>query len=55
MKNHSINKLLNVMKKLRDPKKGCPWDKKQTFESIIPHTIEAVSYTHLTLPTTPYV
>ncbi|SVC04916.1 uncharacterized protein METZ01_LOCUS257770, partial [marine metagenome] len=42
MKNHSINKLLNVMIKLRDPIKGCPWDKKQTFESIIPHTIEEV-------------
>ena len=42
MKNHSIIKLLNVMKKLRDPSKGCPWDKKQTFESIIPHTIEEV-------------
>ena len=42
MKNNSINKLLNVMKRLRDPNKGCPWDKKQTFESIIPHTIEEV-------------
>ena len=42
MKNHSINKLLNVMKKLRDPNKGCTWDKKQTFESIIPHSIEEV-------------
>ena len=30
------------MKKLRDPVKGCPWDKKQTMESIIPHTIEEV-------------
>ena len=37
-----IYKLLYVMKKLRDPKKGCPWDKKQTLESIIPHTIEEV-------------
>ena len=35
-----INKLLKVMEKLRDPKNGCPWDKKQTLESIIPHTIE---------------
>jgi len=42
MKNHSINRLLNVMKKLRDPNSGCPWDKKQTFESIIPNTIEEV-------------
>ena len=30
------------MKKLRDPINGCPWDKKQTMESIIPHTIEEV-------------
>ena len=37
-----IQKLLNVMKKLRDPQKGCPWDKKQTIETIIPHTIEEV-------------
>ena len=28
------------MEKLRDPNNGCPWDKKQTMESIIPHTIE---------------
>ena len=38
----AINKLLLVMKKLHDPKKECPWDKKQTIESIIPHTIEEV-------------
>ena len=30
------------MERLRDPKKGCPWDKKQTMESIIPHSIEEV-------------
>ena len=30
------------MEELRDPKSGCPWDKKQTFESIIPHSIEEV-------------
>lgn len=38
----AINKLLSVMKKLRDPKSGCPWDKKQTFESIIPYSIEEI-------------
>ena len=42
MKKIEIQKLLNVMKKLRDPQKGCPWDKKQTIETIIPHTIEEV-------------
>ena len=30
------------MAKLRDPKVGCPWDKKQTMETIIPHSIEEV-------------
>ena len=42
MKRPEIVKLLKVMKKLRDPVNGCPWDKKQTMESIIPHTIEEV-------------
>ena len=37
-----IQKLLKVMEKLRDPKNGCPWDKKQTMETIIPHSIEEV-------------
>jgi ATP diphosphatase len=31
-----INKLIKIMERLRDPKNGCPWDKKQTMESIIP-------------------
>ena len=42
MKKTEIAKLIKVMKKLRDPVNGCPWDKKQTMESIIPHTIEEV-------------
>jgi len=37
-----MKKLLKVMEKLRDPKNGCPWDKKQTLKSIIPHSIEEV-------------
>ena len=37
-----IDKLVKIMEKLRDPKDGCPWDKKQTIESIIPHSIEEV-------------
>lgn len=28
------------MAQLRDPKTGCPWDIKQDFASIVPHTIE---------------
>lgn len=36
----SVNTLLNVMVRLRDPETGCPWDKVQTFDSIAPYTIE---------------
>ena len=35
-----IQKLLDVMEKLRDPDEGCPWDKKQSLKSITPYTIE---------------
>ena len=33
-------RLLEIMQQLRSPKTGCPWDLKQSFESIVPHTIE---------------
>lgn len=36
----SIEKLLEVMKQLRDPHTGCPWDVQQNFASIAPYTIE---------------
>ena len=36
----SIEKLLEVMRKLRDPENGCPWDLKQDFSTIAPYTIE---------------
>ena len=37
---NSINKLLEVMKRLRDPEQGCPWDREQDFASIAPYTLE---------------
>ncbi len=37
---HPIEQLVEIMAQLRDPESGCPWDKKQTFESVVPHTIE---------------
>ena len=37
---NNIDKLLEVMQQLRDPETGCPWDKKQTFETIVPYTLE---------------
>ena len=35
-----IEKLLDVMTALRNPSGGCPWDQEQTFESVVPYTIE---------------
>ena len=35
-----IQKLIATMPRLRDPNGGCPWDVEQTFQSIIPYTIE---------------
>ncbi|SHO57117.1 nucleoside triphosphate pyrophosphohydrolase [Vibrio quintilis] len=37
---HPIEQLKQIMTRLRDPESGCPWDLKQTFETIVPHTIE---------------
>ncbi len=28
------------MARLRDPQRGCPWDKQQTFDTIAPYTVE---------------
>ena len=41
-KEKKIKELIQLVKKLRDPKKGCNWDKKQSLESLIPHSIEEV-------------
>ena len=35
-----IDRLLEVMARLRDPTGGCPWDLEQSFETIAPYTIE---------------
>ena len=37
---NDIEKLLEIMVRLRDPHQGCPWDVEQTFASIAPYTIE---------------
>lgn len=38
--NTSIQRLLDIMNQLRDPKRGCSWDKEQTFATIAPYTLE---------------
>ena len=37
---YSIEDLKHLMARLRDPDTGCPWDTRQTFASIVPHTLE---------------
>ncbi|MBU3672952.1 MAG: nucleoside triphosphate pyrophosphohydrolase [Sinobacteraceae bacterium] len=36
----AIARLLQIMRQLRDPTTGCAWDREQTLQSIIPHTLE---------------
>jgi nucleoside triphosphate diphosphatase len=36
----ALQRLLEIMVRLRDPDGGCPWDLQQDFASIAPHTIE---------------
>ncbi len=35
-----LDDLLTLMAVLRDPQQGCPWDVKQDWNSIVPHTLE---------------
>lgn len=35
-----IERLLEIMRRLRDPESGCPWDIEQDFATIAPYTIE---------------
>lgn len=35
-----LPRLLEIMRRLRDPETGCPWDIEQDFASIAPYTIE---------------
>jgi ATP diphosphatase len=37
---YSMQDLLVLMQQLRDPENGCPWDKKQTLQSLTAYTIE---------------
>ena len=37
---YSVPDLLRTMERLRDPESGCPWDIAQSFNSIVPSTLE---------------
>jgi len=36
----AIQRLIDVVAQLRDPATGCPWDLKQTHESLVPYVLE---------------
>lgn len=35
-----MESLLEIMRTLRDPQRGCPWDLEQSYHTIVPHTLE---------------
>jgi MazG family protein len=35
-----LDRLLEIMARLRDPDCGCPWDREQDFSTIAPYTVE---------------
>lgn len=37
---YTLDDLLAIMARLRDPERGCPWDTQQTFDTIAPYTLE---------------
>jgi ATP diphosphatase len=36
----ALDRLVDIMARLRDPERGCEWDRVQTFATIAPYTIE---------------
>ncbi len=36
----AMQQLLEIMQQLRDPQRGCPWDRQQTYRSLVPYTLE---------------
>lgn len=39
-KKYTLDDLISVMRALRTPETGCPWDLEQDFKTIIPYTLE---------------
>jgi MazG family protein len=40
MPSSSIHRLVEIMAALRHPDDGCPWDLEQTYDTIVPYTLE---------------
>ena len=41
LEDSELSSLIQIIKKLRSPQ-GCPWDKKQNHESLIPYFLEEI-------------
>lgn len=41
-KQYTVDDLLYLMGRLREPETGCAWDRKQTAETLMPYTLEEV-------------
>ena len=39
-KHKKLSDLVDVVKRLRNPKNGCPWDIQQTSKSLAKYTLE---------------
>ena len=37
---NQLERIIDIMRQLRDPETGCPWDVEQDFSTIAPYTIE---------------
>ncbi|MCU5771139.1 nucleoside triphosphate pyrophosphohydrolase [Erwiniaceae bacterium BAC15a-03b] len=37
---NALDRLLGIMKTLRDPQNGCAWDRQQSYATIAPYTLE---------------
>ena len=37
---NQLKRIIDIMRQLRDPETGCPWDVEQNFSTIAPYTIE---------------
>ena len=37
---YGLDDLLGILARLRDPASGCPWDRQQTFRSLLPYVLE---------------
>ncbi|NIP71979.1 MAG: nucleoside triphosphate pyrophosphohydrolase, partial [Gammaproteobacteria bacterium] len=36
----NMSRLLQIMRRLREPERGCPWDRRQSYASLVPYTLE---------------